>query len=95
MDPPPSSHSQSCFILVEHRCFDKSAHIALLQQARVFAHSYEPAYLYAAISKRTVDKETVERFDTLLPQAPLGGRTKRSEEGGMLLLWLSLTASTS
>ena len=38
-----------------------NAHIALLQQARVFAHNYEPAYLYAAISKRTVDKETVER----------------------------------
>ncbi len=38
-----------------------NAHIALLQQACVFAHNDEPAYLYAAISKRTVDKESVER----------------------------------
>lgn len=38
-----------------------NAHIALLQQARIFARNYESAYLYAAISKRTVDKETVER----------------------------------
>ena len=38
-----------------------NAHIALLQQARVFARNYKPAYLYAAISKRTVDKEKVER----------------------------------
>ncbi len=38
-----------------------NAHIALLQQSRLFAHKYEPAYLYAAISKRTVDKEQVER----------------------------------
>lgn len=38
-----------------------NAHIALLQQARVFARDYEPMHLYAAISKRTVDKESVER----------------------------------
>ena len=38
-----------------------NAHIALLQQARLFAQNYEPVYLYAAISKRTVDKEQVER----------------------------------
>jgi len=38
-----------------------NAHVALLQQARVFAQKYEPAYLYVAISKRTVDKERVER----------------------------------
>ena len=38
-----------------------NAHIALLQQARVFTHNYQPTYLYAAISKRTVDKEEVER----------------------------------
>ncbi len=37
-----------------------NAHIALLQQAR-FALDYEPVHLYAAISKRTVDKEEVER----------------------------------
>ena len=47
-----------------------NAHIALLQQARVFAHNYEPAYLYAAISKRTVDKEKVER-PTLLDRIEL------------------------
>ncbi len=38
-----------------------NAHIALLQQAHVFARDYEPVHLYAAISKRTVDKEQVER----------------------------------
>ena len=36
-----------------------NAHIALLQQARKTVG--EPAHLYAAISKRTVDKESVER----------------------------------
>ena len=36
-----------------------NAHIALLEQARKTVG--EPAHLYAAISKRTVDKESVER----------------------------------
>ncbi len=37
------------------------AHIALLKQARRFARIHEPMTLYAAFSKRTVDKEAVER----------------------------------
>lgn len=37
------------------------AHLALLKQAHHFAREHEPMYLYAAISKHTVDKETVER----------------------------------
>jgi nicotinic acid mononucleotide adenylyltransferase len=37
------------------------AHIALLKQARTFARAHEPITLYAAFSKRTVDKEMVER----------------------------------
>ncbi|GAC1459133.1 MAG: hypothetical protein PVS3B3_03180 [Ktedonobacteraceae bacterium] len=47
-----------------------NAHVALLQQARLFAHAHQPAYLYAAISKRTVDKEKVER-PTLLDRIDL------------------------
>ncbi len=47
-----------------------NAHIALLQQARLFAQAYEPVSLYAAISKRTVDKEKVER-PTLLDRIDL------------------------
>ena len=38
-----------------------TAHIALLKQAREFARTHESMTLYAAFSKRTVDKETVER----------------------------------
>ena len=59
----PGSPAPQATIIVFPGSFNPptNAHIALLQQARVFAHSYEPAYLYAAISKRTVDKETVER----------------------------------
>ncbi len=38
-----------------------TAHLALLKQARQFARSHGFAHLYAAISKRTTDKETVER----------------------------------
>ena len=39
-----------------------TAHIALLKQARAFGHAQqEPVILYAAFSKRTVDKEAVER----------------------------------
>jgi len=38
-----------------------TAHIALLKQAREFARAHEPMMLYAAFSKHTVDKETVER----------------------------------
>jgi nicotinic acid mononucleotide adenylyltransferase len=38
-----------------------TAHIALLKQARVFARAHESMTLYAAFSKRTVDKEAVER----------------------------------
>jgi nicotinamide-nucleotide adenylyltransferase len=38
-----------------------TAHLALLKQARQFAHSHGFAHLYAAISKRTTDKENVER----------------------------------
>jgi len=46
-----------------------NAHLALLKQARDFARQHLltqgqenlPAHLYAAISKRTIDKETVER----------------------------------
>src|SRR5205085_3039619 len=45
------------------------AHLALLKQARDFAHQHPlapgqenlPVHLYAAISKHTIDKETVER----------------------------------
>jgi nicotinic acid mononucleotide adenylyltransferase len=37
------------------------AHLALLKQAQRFAREHEPMYLYAATSKHTVDKETVER----------------------------------
>lgn len=38
-----------------------SAHIALLKQAHNFTLRQAPALLYAAFSKRTVDKENVER----------------------------------
>lgn len=38
-----------------------NAHLALLKQARLYAREHEPMYLYAAISKQTVDKEHVER----------------------------------
>src|SRR5579859_4916635 len=38
-----------------------TAHLALLKQAQQFARQHEPMYLYAAFSKRTVDKEAVER----------------------------------
>ncbi len=38
-----------------------TAHLALLQQAERFARQHEAMGLYAAFSKRTVDKETVER----------------------------------
>jgi nicotinic acid mononucleotide adenylyltransferase len=37
------------------------AHLAMLKQARQYARQHEPVLLYAAISKRTVDKESVER----------------------------------
>ena len=37
------------------------AHLALLKQARQFARLHEPMHLYAAFTKHTVDKETVER----------------------------------
>jgi nicotinic acid mononucleotide adenylyltransferase len=38
-----------------------TAHLALLKQARQFVREHEPLSLYAAFSKRTVDKEAVER----------------------------------
>jgi nicotinic acid mononucleotide adenylyltransferase len=38
-----------------------TAHLALLKQAQRYARQHEPMFLYAAFSKRTVDKETVER----------------------------------
>ena len=38
-----------------------TAHLALLKQARQFARTHGSAHLYAAISKRITDKETVER----------------------------------
>lgn len=38
-----------------------TAHLALLKQASIYAKAHEPMTVYAAISKRTVDKETVER----------------------------------
>lgn len=38
-----------------------TAHIALLKQARGFTRAHESMTLYAAFSKRTVDKEAVER----------------------------------
>jgi len=39
-----------------------TAHLALLKQAQQFARlQHQPMYLYAAFSKRTIDKETVER----------------------------------
>lgn len=37
------------------------AHLALLKEAWRYAREHEPLSLYAAFSKRTVDKETVER----------------------------------
>jgi nicotinic acid mononucleotide adenylyltransferase len=37
------------------------AHLAMLKQARRYARGHEPVHLYAAMSKRTVDKESVER----------------------------------
>ena len=47
-----------------------NAHVALMKQARLFGQVYEAASLYAAISKRTVDKEKVER-PTLLDRVDL------------------------
>ncbi len=47
-----------------------NAHIALMKQARLFGQAYESVSLYAAISKRTVDKEKVER-PTLLDRVDL------------------------
>ncbi|GAC1645016.1 MAG: hypothetical protein NVS4B12_10690 [Ktedonobacteraceae bacterium] len=47
-----------------------NAHIALLKQAALFAHAHLPAFLYAAVSKRTVNKEMVER-PTLLDRIDL------------------------
>lgn len=38
-----------------------TAHLALLKQAHLYAQVHQPLSLYAAISKRTVDKEAVER----------------------------------
>lgn len=38
-----------------------TAHLALLQQARQFASGHAPMHVYAAMSKRTTDKENVER----------------------------------
>jgi nicotinic acid mononucleotide adenylyltransferase len=38
-----------------------TAHLAMLQEARRYARQHEPTHLYAAISKHTVDKESVER----------------------------------
>src|SRR6266849_6664275 len=59
-----------------------TAHLALLQQAQHYARQHAPMQLYVAMSKLTIDKETVERplmldrimlLDTLLrhhlPQA--------------------------
>ncbi|GAC1648372.1 MAG: hypothetical protein NVS4B12_16700 [Ktedonobacteraceae bacterium] len=68
----PGSPSPHANIIVFPGSFNPptNAHIALLQQARLFAHDYEPASLYAAISKRTVDKEKVER-PTLLDRIDL------------------------
>ncbi len=59
----PGSPTPQATIIVFPGSFNPptNAHIALLQQASIFARNYQPAYLYAAISKRTVDKETVER----------------------------------
>jgi nicotinic acid mononucleotide adenylyltransferase len=37
------------------------AHLALMKQAHDYTRLHEHAYLYAAFSKRTVDKENVER----------------------------------
>lgn len=37
------------------------AHLALLKQAQHYARAHEPMSLYAAFSKLTVDKETLER----------------------------------
>lgn len=47
-----------------------NAHIALLQQARLFARTHGATSLYAAISKRIIDKEKVER-PTLLDRIDL------------------------
>lgn len=47
-----------------------NAHIALLKQVGLFAHAHAPALLYAALSKCTVNKETVER-PTLLDRIDL------------------------
>src|SRR6266699_6833238 len=37
------------------------AHLALLKEARRYAREHEPMQVFAAMSKHTVDKETVER----------------------------------
>ncbi|SRR5579884_1472833 len=37
------------------------AHLAMLKQARHYARQHEAVHVYAAMSKRTVDKESVER----------------------------------
>jgi nicotinic acid mononucleotide adenylyltransferase len=37
------------------------AHIAMLKQAQRFAHTHQPMQVYAAFTKHTVDKESVER----------------------------------
>ncbi len=47
-----------------------NAHIALLQQGRLYAQRHGATSLYAAISKRIVDKESVER-PTLLDRIDL------------------------
>lgn len=68
----PGSPSPHACIIVFPGSFNPptNAHIALLKQAALFAHTTEPAYLYTAISKRTVDKEKVER-PTLLDRINL------------------------
>ncbi|GCE13751.1 hypothetical protein [Tengunoibacter tsumagoiensis] len=38
-----------------------TAHIALLKEAQLYARAHQPMYLYAAISKKIVNKEHVER----------------------------------
>ncbi len=68
----PGSPRPSATIIVFPGSFNPptNAHIALLQQARLFAQMHKSTSLYAAISKRIVDKEKVER-PTLLDRINL------------------------
>src|SRR6266568_6375798 len=59
----PGSPEPRDTVIVFTRSFNPPAlaHLAMLKQARRYARGHEPVHLYAAMSKRTVDKESVER----------------------------------